>query len=55
LYKTALELIPEDDESRRSLVRRRLAVALQALFHVQDVELLRAADGQPETPVAETS
>jgi class 3 adenylate cyclase len=52
LLKTALELIPDDDQTRRSLVRRRLAVALQALFHVQDAELLR---DQPGTPVPEPS
>ena len=40
LYREALELVPENDERRRE-IGRRLAVALQALYHVPDVELLR--------------
>jgi class 3 adenylate cyclase len=47
LYKAALELIPEEDEDRRRRVRRRLAVALQAMFHVMDAERLRDADAPP--------
>ncbi len=41
LYRAALELIPVDDENRRRDVKRRLAVALQALFHIPDAEGLR--------------
>jgi hypothetical protein len=41
LYRAALELIPADDEERRRDIRRRLAVALQALYHVPDAERLR--------------
>jgi class 3 adenylate cyclase len=46
LYRAALELIPSDD-TRRSAVMRRLAVALQALYHVPDAQILRDADLQP--------
>jgi predicted ATPase len=41
LYRAAVELIPADDEERRRLVMHRLAVALQALYHVPDAERLR--------------
>ena len=41
LYRAALELIPADDEGRHRDVRRRLAVALQTLYHVPDAERLR--------------
>jgi class 3 adenylate cyclase len=47
LYRAALELIPSDDASRRSAVMRRLAVAMQALYHVADAERLRGQDLQP--------
>ena len=40
LYREALELVPADDERRRD-IGRRLAVALQAVYHVPDAELLR--------------
>jgi class 3 adenylate cyclase len=40
LYREALQLVPEDGERRRDLSRR-LAVALQAAFHVGDAERLR--------------
>jgi class 3 adenylate cyclase len=40
LYREAIQLVPEDDERRRDFSRR-LAVALQAAFHVSDVERLR--------------
>jgi class 3 adenylate cyclase len=41
LYRTALELVPgEEDELRRD-VTRRLAVALQAAYHIPDAERLR--------------
>jgi class 3 adenylate cyclase len=41
LYRAALELIPAEDEERHREVRRRLAVAMQALYHVVDAERLR--------------
>ena len=37
LYREALELVPDGDERRRD-VGRRLAVALQALYHVPDAQ-----------------
>ncbi len=48
LYRTALELIPSEDSSRRSDVMRKLAVALQAMYHVADAVQLRGAQPQPE-------
>jgi class 3 adenylate cyclase len=41
LYREALGLVPEDDDQTRRAIRGRLAVALQALFHVPDAEGLR--------------
>src|SRR5919201_1429050 len=41
LYREALELVPGGDGVRRSDLRRRLAVARQALFHVVDARILR--------------
>jgi predicted ATPase len=40
LYREALTLVPEEDAERRTAIRRRLAVASQALFHVPDARLL---------------
>jgi class 3 adenylate cyclase len=40
LYREALELVADEDDERRRAIRRRLAVAHQALFHVQDARLL---------------
>jgi class 3 adenylate cyclase len=40
LYREALELVPEGDQKRRD-ISRRLAVALQAVYHVGDAERLR--------------
>src|SRR5258706_3746488 len=37
LYREALELVPDDDAERRSALRRRLALAGTASFHVLDV------------------
>ena len=37
LYREALELVPENDTERRSALRRRLAIASTASFHVDDV------------------
>jgi len=36
LYREALELVGEDDARRRDITRR-LAVAMQAVFHLVDV------------------
>jgi class 3 adenylate cyclase len=47
LYRAALELIPSEESSRRGEVMRRLAVALQAAFHVADAASLRDAEPQP--------
>ena len=47
LYRAALELVPSGDEGRQGLIKRRLAVALQAMYHVVDAEHLRRADAQP--------
>jgi class 3 adenylate cyclase len=41
LYREALGLVPEDDGNVRRDITRRLAVALQAMFHVPDAERLR--------------
>ncbi len=37
LYREALELVASDDAERRSMLRRRLALASSASFHLQDV------------------
>lgn len=37
LYREALELVPQEDAERRSALRRRLALASQAAFHLPDV------------------
>jgi predicted ATPase len=37
LYREALELVSADDAEQRSALRRRLAIAAQAAFHVPDV------------------
>jgi class 3 adenylate cyclase len=39
-FREALELVPDDDDGRRKGVRRRLAVAQQAVYHVPDARLL---------------
>jgi predicted ATPase len=39
LYREALELVPEEDTERRTVLRRRLALASTASFHVEDVRL----------------
>jgi class 3 adenylate cyclase len=44
LYRAALELVPAEDDAERRLIRRRLAVALQAMFHLADAERLRGGD-----------
>jgi predicted ATPase len=45
LYREALELVPADDGDQRSALRRRLAIAGTASFHVTDVR-------RPESPLA---
>ena len=45
LYREALQLVPEDDTERRSALRRRLAMASTASFHLDDVR-------RPESPPA---
>jgi class 3 adenylate cyclase len=44
LYREALELVPQDDAELRAALRRRLALASTASFHVPDV---RRAESQP--------
>jgi class 3 adenylate cyclase len=39
-YREALACLPEDERERRREITRRIAVALQAAFHVADAELL---------------
>jgi class 3 adenylate cyclase len=41
LYREALELAPEEDAEQRGQIRRRLAVALMAYMHADDVERQR--------------
>ena len=48
LYREALELVGEDGDGRRREIRVRLAVALQAHYHVPDARLLGL--GGAETP-----
>jgi len=40
LYREALVCLPEDERERRREITRRIAVALQAVIHVADAELL---------------
>jgi predicted ATPase len=40
LYRDALEVVPEDDTDHRRELRRRLALARQAHYHVLDARLL---------------
>jgi predicted ATPase len=40
LYREALALVPDDDVDRRNEARRRVAVAVQATFHLRDAQLL---------------
>jgi class 3 adenylate cyclase len=41
LYREALKLVPQEDEAMRSLLRRRVALADQAVYHLADARLLR--------------
>jgi predicted ATPase len=47
LYREALALVPEEETERRSELRRRLAIAHQAHYHVEDARLLGL--GEPES------
>jgi hypothetical protein len=42
LYREALELVPEDDEELRRELVRRVAITMQAAWHVFDAQKLRA-------------
>ncbi|MFL5958843.1 MAG: ATP-binding protein [Gaiellaceae bacterium] len=46
LYKEALEMTPTDDVERLRFLRRRLAVAQQAVYHVDDAQLLGLGRGE---------
>ena len=45
LYREALQLVPEDDTEQRSALRRRLALASTASYHLDDIR-------RPESPPA---
>jgi class 3 adenylate cyclase len=45
LYREAFELVPDDDVEQRNVVRRRLALASTASFHLDDV---RRRESRPE-------
>jgi class 3 adenylate cyclase len=45
LYREALELVPDGDDARRREVTAKLAVALQAHYHVPDARLLGLGEG----------
>jgi class 3 adenylate cyclase len=47
LYREALELVSNDDSGRRGEIRRKLAVARQAHFHVLDAKLLGLGPEEP--------
>ena len=46
LYKEALDMTPAEDLERVRFLRKRLAVAQQAYFHVDDVQLLGLGGGE---------
>ena len=46
LYKEALEMAPAEDVERVRFLRKRLAVAQQAFFHVEDAQLLGLGGGK---------
>jgi class 3 adenylate cyclase len=48
LYKEALDMTPADDVERVRFLRRRLAVAQQALLHVADAQLLGLGGGESQ-------
>jgi class 3 adenylate cyclase len=47
LYKEALDMTPAEDVERVRFLRRRLAVAQSALFHLDDVRVLGLGGGEP--------
>ena len=47
LYREALELVTDEDAGRRGEIRRKLAVARQAHFHVLDARLLGLGPEEP--------
>ena len=48
LYRQALQLIPDTDAERRREVSRKLAIAMQAVFHMTDMRTPEAGPRQPE-------
>jgi hypothetical protein len=46
LYKEALDMTPTEDLERVRFLRKRLAVAQQAVYHVGDAELLGLGSGE---------
>jgi class 3 adenylate cyclase len=44
LYREALKLVSPEDADRRNLLRRRVAIADQAVFHLEDARLLRRTE-----------
>ena len=44
LYREALKLVPDDDQERRNFLRRRVALADQAVYHLEDARLLRRTE-----------
>ena len=52
-YREALACLPEDERERRRAITRRIAVALQAVMHVADAELLGRRAGP--APAADQS
>jgi len=46
LYKEAMEMTPAEDAERLRFLRRRLAIAQQAVFHMEDAQLLGLGGGE---------
>jgi predicted ATPase len=47
LYKEALDMTPAEDVERVRFLRRRLAIAQSALFHLDDVRMVGLGGGEP--------
>jgi len=47
LYKEALDMTPAEDVERVRFLRRRLAIAQSALFHLDDVRVVGLGGGEP--------